>query len=259
MMTGLPSSGFALVSRGDRRADLRTASRMGCHPRRPAHAHRRADRLGKNARRVSDRDRRPRPRGRPIAAARRGSRRLRFAAQGAERGHSQEPRRAAAGASAACRNVRSRDSANHSGRQNRRHVVVRARGDAANAPAYPRDHPGIAVPAAHGGAQPADAALRPDGDRGRDPCGHRHAARGASGVDLGAAGGALRARGPAKTARLQRIGLSATQKPIDEVARFLVGADDDAGTLRHRGRGTSPRDGPGGRDPAVTARCRHVA
>ena len=29
--------------------------------------------------------------------------------------------------------------------------------------------------------------------------------------------------------RLQRIGLSATQKPIDEVARFLVGAGDDRG------------------------------
>ncbi len=29
--------------------------------------------------------------------------------------------------------------------------------------------------------------------------------------------------------RLQRIGLSATQKPIDEVARFLVGASDDRG------------------------------
>jgi ATP-dependent helicase Lhr and Lhr-like helicase len=30
--------------------------------------------------------------------------------------------------------------------------------------------------------------------------------------------------------RLQRIGLSATQKPIDEVARFLVGAGDDRGS-----------------------------
>jgi len=30
--------------------------------------------------------------------------------------------------------------------------------------------------------------------------------------------------------RLQRIGLSATQKPIDEVARYLVGAGDDRGT-----------------------------
>jgi ATP-dependent Lhr-like helicase len=40
---------------------------------------------------------------------------------------------------------------------------------------------------------------------------------------------ALRARGAGEGRRLQRIGLSATQKPIDEVARFLVGADETRG------------------------------
>jgi ATP-dependent Lhr-like helicase len=40
---------------------------------------------------------------------------------------------------------------------------------------------------------------------------------------------ALCAADPGGTRRLQRIGLSATQKPIDEVARFLVGTVDDRG------------------------------
>jgi ATP-dependent Lhr-like helicase len=40
---------------------------------------------------------------------------------------------------------------------------------------------------------------------------------------------ALCAQEQGGTRRLQRIGLSATQKPIDEVARFLVGAGDDRG------------------------------
>ena len=61
----------------------------------PAHAHRRADRIGQDARGVPHRDRRA-ARGRPHgAAARRGARRLRLAAEGAQRRHPQEPRRAA--------------------------------------------------------------------------------------------------------------------------------------------------------------------
>ena len=51
-----------------------------------------------------------------------------------------------------------------------------------------------------------------------------------------AAGGASR--------RCLRIGLSATQKPVEEVARFLVGAaavDAQDVPLRDRGRGAPPR------------------
>ena len=57
--------------------------------------------------------------------------------------------------------------------------------------------------------------------------------------------------------RLQRIGLSATQKPIEEVARFLVGNDEHASgdCVDHR-RGAPPRDRPGHRDAALAARPR---
>ena len=56
-----------------------------------------------------------------------------------------------------------------------------------------------------------------DGDRRRDPRRDRHAARRAS--------RAHRSSGCSRwpSAPLLRIGLSATQKPIEEVARFLVG------------------------------------
>ena len=57
-----------------------------------------------------------------------------------------------------------------------------------------------------------------DGHRGRDPRARADQARRAPGAVARAARGALRA------SRLQRIGLSATQRPLDEVARFLGGA-----------------------------------
>ena len=60
------------------------------------------------------------------------------------------------------------------------------------------------------------------------------------------------------TGQVQRIGLSATQKPIEEVARFLVGTAnvDEAGhaDCAHRRRGPSPRDGSRRRDSALAAR-----
>jgi ATP-dependent Lhr-like helicase len=64
-------------------------------------------------------------------------------------------------------------------------------------------------------------------DRGRDPRGHRRA----QGAHL-----ALSLERLAQIARqpVQRIGLSATQRPIDEVARYLVGTDnvDSSGVAR---------------------------
>jgi ATP-dependent Lhr-like helicase len=59
---------------------------------------------------------------------------------------------------------------------------------------------------------------------------------------LGALGG--RARPP-----LQRIGLSATQRPLDEVARFLGGTE--TGTTARRGRSRSRRHGPPSLDELV--------
>ena len=154
------------------------------------------------------------------AAARRSPRRLRLAAQGAERRHPQEPRRAAARIRAGAEAAGLRAAAHHGGRAHRRHDGGRAGGDAAHAAAHPGHDARVALPAADGRAQPRDAAHGAHGDRRRDPRGHRHAARRAPGAVARAAG----SRWPAQP--LLRIGLSATQKPIEEVARFLVGAGD---------------------------------
>ncbi len=133
-------------------------------------------------------------------------------------------------------------------------TAVRARGDAADAAAHPGHDAGVALPAAHGGAQPADAAHRPHGHRRRDPRGHRHAARRAPGAVARAAAG----RWP--TRPLLRLGLSATQKPIEEVARFLVGLpDDDDRGCAIVDEGHRRRDGSRRRDAAVAARSGDVA
>ena len=68
-----------------------------------------------------------------------------------------------------------------------------AGGDVADAAAHPRHDAGIAVSAPHGRPQPADAAHRAHGNRGRDPRGHRFAAWSAPRVDARAAGGRRRA------------------------------------------------------------------
>ncbi len=151
------------------------------------------------------------------AAAGRGARRLRLAAEGAERRHPQEPRRAAPRHPQAGRGGRPGGAAHHGRGAHRRHDAAGARGDAADAAAHPRDDAGVALSAADGGAQPRHAAHGAHGDRRRDPRGDRHAPRRASGADARAAAAG---RG---TRRSLRLGLSATQKPIEEVARFLVG------------------------------------
>ena len=50
---------------------------------------------------------------------------------------------------------------------------------------------------------------------------------------------------------LLRIGLSATQKPIEEVARFLVGADGERGGCAIVDEGHRRHDRPGARDAAA--------
>ena len=80
-------------------ADAGAARGLGGDPRRPAHADCRADRVGQDAGGVPHRARRPAAGGPRAAAAGRGARRLRLAAQGAEQRHPQEPRRAARRAS----------------------------------------------------------------------------------------------------------------------------------------------------------------
>ena len=117
----------------------------------------------------------------------------------------------------------------------RRHLADRARGDAPAAAAHPRDHAGVALPAAHQRVRPRDAVDRAHGDRRRDPRGRADQARRAPGADARAAGRASAAQ------PMQRIGLSATQKPIEEIARFLTGSRPgvaceivDSGHVRER-------------------------
>ena len=66
---------------------------------------------------------------------------------------------------------------------------------------------------------------RPGGDRRRDPRRRRHQARLPPGADARAprAAGCATEPPPARRPDLQRIGLSATQNPLEEVARFLGG------------------------------------
>ena len=93
-------------------------------------------------------------------------------------------------------------------------------------------------------------AQRADRDRRRDPRGRRRQARLAPGAHAGAA---RPAGGAERRARPQRIGLSATVKPLEDVAAFL---SDDA---RDRQRRPSPRDGTRGRGAARRARRRWPA
>ena len=81
----------------------------------------------------------------------------------------------------------------------------------------PDHHARVAVPAAHLG-RPRVAARRAHGHRRRGARGGGHQARRAPGAVAGAA------RRPARRRPAQRIGLSATVRPLDEVATFLAGA-----------------------------------
>ena len=101
----------------------------------------------------------------------------------------------------------------------RRHAAERAREHAPAAAAHRRHDAGVAVHAAGLGVGPRDAVDDAHGDRRRDP---RARAEQARQPPRAVARAARRA-----DARRRRCasGLSATQKPIEEIARFLVGDD----------------------------------
>ena len=112
---------------------------------------------GKDARRLPDRHRRPRPR--PVGA--RHARALRQPAEGPE------PRRRAKPARAAPRH---RDAARGGGRRaKRRHAPARAGRDAPPSARHPDHHARVALSDPHLG-RARDAGRRPDGHRRRDPC-----------------------------------------------------------------------------------------
>ncbi len=142
---------------------------------------------------------------------------LRLAAQGPGRRRAAQPARAAHGhpaGGAAGRHAAARD---HGGDAYRRHPGRRAAAVRPHAAGRAGHHAGVAVPAAHLGG-PRVVARRAHGHPGRGARGGGHQARRAPRAVAGAARRAARAR-PA-----QRIGLSATVRPLDEVATFLAGA-----------------------------------
>ena len=149
--------------------------------------------------------------------------RLHLAAQGAGRRRRAQPARAARGhratspPSAAMTFVMPRDRHPH-----RRHAAARARALPARARRHPHHHAGVALSAADV-ERARGAARRRDGHHRRDPRARADQARRAP----GALAGAARAR--SATQPPQRIGLSATQRPLEEVARFLGGCRGCAG------------------------------
>ena len=112
----------------------------------------------------------------------------------------------------------------------------RTAADGAPAAAHPGHHARIALPGAHRQEEPRDLAARRDGDRRRNSRRGPRQARVAPGPVAGAVG-QLCAR-----LRPVRIGLSATQKPLEELARFLVGSTRAGAD--GRGYRPFPRHGP---------------
>ena len=108
----------------------------------------------------------------------------------------------------------------HRRHPHRRHPGRRAAQARPQPARHPHHHPRVALPHAHvAGAR--DAAQRPVGDHRRDPRGRGHQARRAPRALARTARGAHPEHPP------QRIGLSATQRPLDEIARFLGGRTAD--------------------------------
>ncbi len=116
----------------------------------------------------------------------------------------------------------------------RRHAAGGARADRPHPAGHPDHDARVALPAADL-ARARAARVARDGHRRRDPRHGRHQARRAPLPLARAARGAAQ-RFAAEAEPLQRIGLSATQRPLEEIARLLGGGEPAA-----RGAGWKPR------------------
>ncbi len=240
----------AMVPRHARRTDRRTASRLGIRPRRSSHAHRRADRIRQDARRLPVGARRPllrEPR-RSRCPTRSGwctSSPLKALSADIHKNLA-EPRRGI------------RLLAEEAGLLTSRITAAVRTGDTPQSEraAMLRTPPHILV------TTPESLYLLLTSERSRNMLrtartvivDEIHAVIGTRrGAHLALSLERLRqvCDGP-----LLRLGLSATQKPLDEVATFLVGGRA-AGAVHDRGRGASPGHGPRGRAAALLAGRRH--
>ena len=151
---------------------------------------------------------------------------LHLAAARARRRHREEPARAARRHHARGRTPRRPVHTAHGRHADRRHAGQGAPAARAHAARHPDHHARVALPDAHvTGAR--DAAQRRDRDRRRDPRARTDQARRAPDAARSNASKRSPTRPP------QRIGLSATQRPLDEIARFLGGQTDDGPAAGH--------------------------
>ena len=126
-------------------------------------------------------------------------------------------------------------------RAHRRHVCSRAAPDGASS-GHPDHDPGVALPASDlSGAR--DAARHRNGDPRRGARRRGHEARLSSCVV---------ARAPRTTGRapFQRVGLSATQRPLEEIGRFVAGSGARSSSSTRHPQGARPRGRRSGRGHA---------
>src|SRR5438034_361556 len=234
----LLAAGRALVRGALRHADAGAGGGVAGHRPRRGHAHRRAHRLGKDARRLPLVARPPgaRRRGRRARGAHR--RRLRLAAEGARQRRAAEPRPPAR------RDARAGRGGGHPAARDprpgalRRHARRRAPGDGAPPAPHPGDHAGVALHPADGRGQPALARRRADRGRGRDPRRRRRQARRAPGPLARAPG---RARGAAAPAH-RPLRHAASHRGGGAPARRRGGAAPVRDRRRRAPPGPRPRD-----------------
>ena len=219
-----------------------------------AHADRRADRLGQDARRFSGGDRRSRPAGGRGNAARRDPGRLRLPLEGAVERHPSQSRGAARRCPARTR-ADGRPGRRHPHAcAHRRHERHRSRPDAPQAAAYSRHHARVALCAARLRIRPQRVEDRPHLDRRRDPCGRAEQARRASRAVARTAGGAHRR--PAAADRAFRDAKSDRRGGAPPLRRRRERRPGGRGRDRRFGPPARPR--PCDRDARRASRSRHV-
>ncbi len=226
-----------MVHRAPRAADRRAGGGLGADPGRPRHAHRGADGIRQDARRVSFGPRCADPPGHGPAGP--DAPPLRFSAARPLERRPEEPPVAAVGDPRARRFRSGRAGA----RAHRRYDGGRAGRDDASAAAHPGHDPGVALHPPRKRGRAGDAAFGRRRHRGRDPRGR-----------AGQAGQPPRPL--ARTSRCADGPAGAADRPVGDAEAPGRGGPLPGGSgsgMRARGRGDVPGARPRRRDPAVAA------